>query len=927
MANPNGNETNNPTDEMTGAVKEQGKKAGRAVVNKGKQIAKKAMKEVGKKVAKKALAVAVKILAKVALLLAKFIVPILIIGFIAVLAFYILFEIRGTEQVYVHDKEAQNQTEKDDNGVEKTNSSLESGQTQAIQQYYHYMSDRSYWQIVTDDNEKLELPQDTGVEDLYQKEKDYLLKANFLFALDETLHKKKFIYPEQFTKPVHYDPEKLVLKRLADDKKGAIVESEEYDEDGNKTGEKVKSVSDYGLASIFKYKKDQINVTVEGTMYEKDVWNADKNKKETIKVDEPFTYTMEGYPKDVWLMTKAVTFVGEFEFKYKEEKTKQSELQDNADPGDKSSPVKKIQVGQGKKMKTEYYYDTETDEFGVEHKVKKSRQVFDKYVPLYGYRKGGVYETKPVPDETTPHDKGKDYLYDLMFNYNIFIPKSVLAEFNLESRGVTDLGAGTINANVGSIEGTGTGLNTKQFKNALQFFPTMQYYGSLYGVDPYIVLAKATLESAGNPNIEDGLMQIIGDGARTVTAMNVQTKKKESFTIYSEAERKDPEKAIRWGIMYFATLAQKYNGDSLKALQSYNFGSVDYIETVMKQKGIGDKWNDGSTEWMKYREDARLHYGGQHTYSANYGCMPDRAKTGSSRWGNSCYVEMVLQYYGGSSNPTAGTGTGTETGTGTGTPTENELNLTPVPENGKKDEGIFSSIWKGVKEAFEAIISDYSKETVFYPYHRFLAPNDVDSALKLSVAMDKYELFSKVEQEDLDTMNFWEDGYVDTLAGSNNNAKNYVANTDVAGFQNPLNVQNVGSKITSLPGNRIHPIRKKPHYHGGTDIAVPKGTPVYSMADGKVTVAHTGETEKNGNGCGNYVTVEHADGFTSQYCHLDQVSVKIGTQVTKGQMVGTVGTTGDSTGYHLHFVVKHNGVLMDSSQIITGEQGKLRSAP
>jgi murein DD-endopeptidase MepM/ murein hydrolase activator NlpD len=919
----NGNDqTTNPTDDMTQSVKNQGKKAGQAVVNKGKQVAgkaiKKVAKEVGKKIAKAAIKLAMKLIAKVIALLAPYAIPILIVVGIAVLGYYVLFEIRGTEQVYVHEKVAENETKKDaEKGYDKTDASSTSGQTQAIQTYYKYMSERSYWQIITDDNEKLELPQDTGVMDYYSKERDYYLNSNLLFALDETMHKKKFIYPEQFVKPVYYDPDKLVLKNLTDKDGKVIVESEEYNKDGDKTGEKVKNVADYGIGSIFKYKKDKKTVTVEGTMYKKDVWNAELNKKETIEVNEPFSYVQDGYPQDIWLMTKAVTFVGEFEFKYENKKTKKGELADNDQPGANNEAVKKVKVGEGKQMKTEYYYvtewytDTETytatetndegEKVTVEKtrdvlkskQVKKSRQVFDKWVPLYGYRKGGVYEEIPVEKETKPTDKGQKYLRDFLYNYEIYIPKSVMGEFNLEARGVTSGGFNMADINMEA----GSGVGSQQFELALKQFPIIQNYASMYGVDPYLVLAKATQESAGKTDIPDGFMQITGDGARSISAKNVQTGKTDTYTVYTEADRRDPEKAIRWGVMYFASLIEKMDGDPLKALQSYNFGEggVLYIK-----KNHPDDWANG-TEWMKWREESRLHYGGSGSRSASYHCIPDKTKTSGSLYGDSCYVENVMKYYAGSGVSADGSGE-------------------------KEDSGnIFKDLWNNMKQAFNALVADYSKETKFYEYKRLVSVRDVDWALRFATAMEKYVLFSETDN-DKEDLNFWEAGYTDSLTGGGDVA-NYVATAEVAGFANPVNLPNVASLITSLPGWRTDPVYGDRRHHGGTDVGIPKNTPIYATADGTVSVTHTGETYNNGAGLGNYVQLDHADGFISQYGHLTSVSVKKGDTVKKGQLVGMSGSTGKSTGYHLHFTIKHNGVLMDTSQIIKGEQGKLRPAP
>jgi murein DD-endopeptidase MepM/ murein hydrolase activator NlpD len=93
-------------------------------------------------------------------------------------------------------------------------------------------------------------------------------------------------------------------------------------------------------------------------------------------------------------------------------------------------------------------------------------------------------------------------------------------------------------------------------------------------------------------------------------------------------------------------------------------------------------------------------------------------------------------------------------------------------------------------------------------------------------------------------------------------------------------------------------------YHGihpGVDLRAPKGTAVYSMAEGTVI-----EVEEMKIGYGHFVRIAHAGMISSLYAHLDQVAVTPGQKVSRGETIGTVGLTGWSTGYHLHFEV-HSG--------------------
>lgn len=111
--------------------------------------------------------------------------------------------------------------------------------------------------------------------------------------------------------------------------------------------------------------------------------------------------------------------------------------------------------------------------------------------------------------------------------------------------------------------------------------------------------------------------------------------------------------------------------------------------------------------------------------------------------------------------------------------------------------------------------------------------------------------------------------------------------------------------ITSGFGYRTDPINGEVSYHSGTDIGMPSGTPILAAADGTVIIANS--TDSWGGGYGYYVKIKHNDTFDTLYAHCSKICVTNGQQVKKGQVIGYVGTTGRSTGPHLHFEVWKNG--------------------
>lgn len=107
--------------------------------------------------------------------------------------------------------------------------------------------------------------------------------------------------------------------------------------------------------------------------------------------------------------------------------------------------------------------------------------------------------------------------------------------------------------------------------------------------------------------------------------------------------------------------------------------------------------------------------------------------------------------------------------------------------------------------------------------------------------------------------------------------------------------------LTSKFGWRTSPITGRSEYHLGTDIPAPRNTPILASKSGKVTKSAYHYSY------GNYVVVTHSDGYQTLYAHMTSRAVSVGQMVTQGQVIGYVGTTGDSTGNHLHFEIWKDG--------------------
>ncbi|MCW7496333.1 M23 family metallopeptidase [Leptospira levettii] len=125
-------------------------------------------------------------------------------------------------------------------------------------------------------------------------------------------------------------------------------------------------------------------------------------------------------------------------------------------------------------------------------------------------------------------------------------------------------------------------------------------------------------------------------------------------------------------------------------------------------------------------------------------------------------------------------------------------------------------------------------------------------------------------------------------------------------FKNPLESIYITSKFYV----RRDYNNKQGRPHGGVDFRGKTGTPVYAIQDGTVVLAQKTYYE------GNFTIIDHGNKIFSFYMHQDEIKVKVGEQVKQGQQIGTVGTTGMSTGPHLHLGAKINGVLVDPLSLI-----------
>ncbi len=121
----------------------------------------------------------------------------------------------------------------------------------------------------------------------------------------------------------------------------------------------------------------------------------------------------------------------------------------------------------------------------------------------------------------------------------------------------------------------------------------------------------------------------------------------------------------------------------------------------------------------------------------------------------------------------------------------------------------------------------------------------------------------------------------------------------------PISNRNL-NRVASGFGYRIDPIYKDRRLHAGLDFTAPIGTPIYAAADGVIKDAGF-----NTGGYGNRVVINHGFGYETLYAHMVRIKARVGTRVKRGEVIGYVGSTGKSTGPHLHYEVHKNGTQLD----------------
>ena len=949
------------------------------------------LKQMGGKGAKKAAGAAGRLLKLIIHALISFIVKIFAIGLPAFLivaavfatAFFIKFEFRGTEQEY--DFREPNELEQIEDEKDRVNLVAEeiNKENEIRRDFYKYFSGISYWQINTKkDQDKLIGPYDKdAVKDFFGREKQFQLHPNLLYMLDEYAYDNKWQFPEQFIQPVAYeynpngvskdendyvdtskDKDKndgkgnnnqtgkekkktLKLKPILDKSGEVIVESHKRDPDTyKKKDEKEKSVADYGLGTIFKYKEMKRAKVQSGVYIAKDVYNPETKQVEKKQIDEAYEFDLPlDDPEPKYIIDELICLTGHMSFNYEEGR----QLQEAVNEGESTNEKDNVQ-----KIKYAEATVKEVDEV----QSRKLGQTIMKttVIPLYKYRDtnlSGVYNVMDVPTEPDKEDYGFKYYIDYLDVFKTYIPGKVEIDMSdridydelqkimdAEEAGSEADQTAPKKADFGSMA-VGSKTDSTSFKNAMQYFALAQKYGNQYGFDPYLIVAMMAQESGGNPNARGGGILQIQD---KTTTYNRDDGTKETYT----ANPYNVESSIKYIAMRMGNNLKKYKGDYMLTMFSYNMGegTANYI-----LKKHPDAYKNGT--WMDYREEARAHMAAKSGYagrkSASQHCIPPgKAQGTGGLWGDTCYIENVLRYYAG--NGAAASGPTTSGGGGIAQPGREGSLLTSQTGQAQTSSGggllsniagkitnatkfVGSKLIRGVesfvskfKDFWDTFVPDYEEEFPCFEFKKSLSVKETEDIRKMAKTYSTMELFSEIgveDKEEAETM--MDDGFFENYTGMDADMSALMGGFGGSGESEYGEFCGYGGYVPPIAGNitisspfgwRVHPIKKTRKHHDGVDIPKPKGTPVMASKTGKVSYASVM------GGYGKVIFVDHGNGEQTRYAHLSEILVSVGQQVETGQIIGKVGTTGMSTGNHLHFEFRLNGSPKDPTAIAKGQK-------
>lgn len=570
---------------------------------------------------------------------------------------------------------------------------------------------------------------------------------------------------------------------------------------------------------------------------------------------------------------------------------------------------------------------TETGIVGYE----KQKRTFTKVIEGTRFEKIPKYKGEPEPDDASISN---EYFLDYFEFYTNYVPEYVMTSINIQERLKTsdkellkmiadfdDAGGGASSVSVEGLN-LGESANAQVWETAVTNIEYFKKYGEMYGVDPYLLVAKAAQEAGGSHYNSDGsvkykgagsgaigIMQIENTGkARTVKAYNQQSGKEDSFTATPE-QLKDIDINIKWGAMYFANTIKSANYDFLVALQSYNYGSgfIDYAK----------KHNNGA--WSQ-----EVALAAQKHFANGKARSNPKSPLGPYSHGDAYYIQHVLRYYASPESPTPWVLN--ENGEKVSMNEDGSVDMGSVGSvnssllNDVSSSSTTNGFVKGLQKFIMGITEPLADLLGTDEYDAW--NNDDDRRFKFSRSIDDetamvflkeifaFEEMNLLSEYDDMTDDDFKDRFM--LMFTNPAGKSIIAKTEKPaintkdyfpdGFVEPVADAQILKKFGHLNADGDD------EYHSGIDIKVGDKDSIKAVAEG--TVHNVDKNE---------IVIKHKNGVMTTYSYVKEVKVKEGDKVKKGQVIAK-GSNGKHGKGAFHFSLNKNSLTKDPTWIVKPEQ-------
>ena len=815
------------------------------------------------------------------------IIGILLISMVYSCNFYITGETDGQEGNYVDDD---NTPVSEYSGSSNTNTNGNknlSVSNAACLAYYTMLSkEKSCWQEKKDGNGKVTMIQcgsSDAVADAFGNDENYFVNPNLLYAMNKYLYPNDYVFPEAFLKPVAYEKDKngkYVLKQLTDSEGNVVVTSNVYDEDGKKTDQQSKRVSDYGIGSVLIYQEVDKTNELKGKYIKEDYYDSSSGEVKQRDIDETFSVVIDSSKDNV--ISTAITFAGVIDFTYESDSALTTAIRD----GESSSETDNVSKILYDTQTVTQYYATATggsvkyfaDTKSMEDFLKKNttfsavktqngkyKSISKKY-SLYKYRSSdsGIYTNFVKKKDSKVRGENTQYLYDYLENFTTYKPIMTRTNdtFRNFDSSVTAGELTTVSLSENMTLGSGSNdfemlYNGSKKKTIEEIWDGLINYG-LSKEQTAAILGNITQESGFRTDAEDdtgayGLCQFMN-------------------------ERKDK----------LFTFAKDYNKKTEPDLRS----QIQFI--AMEVLG-GGKWADNP--WKGHEDD-------QNTFNTS-SSIDDITKAFCDGYERPAEWAANL-----SKRQKCARSAYQILGKRTVKPDKKikvKNGVSDIAEKTSSNSGGLSEEEQAEYSHFYHMVDNiYDGRYILEDYYGGLKKEQADLVVKTA---NSYINGSTLTEESLKIDNqMWSKTYLSDLAEKDISISGEKkGKTDVFVAYKGEYVLPVSSRIiTDDYGPRSSPTAGASTDHKGIDIAATYGEPVRAAKDGVVTVAEYGSSG------GNYVIIDHgkdSNGNTiwTMYCHNSRLCVSVGEKVKQGQKIAEAGSTGVSTGVHCHLSVFKNG--------------------